>query len=111
MTQAPHRQHHDMGGQPAGPVSTAEHEIAHWEKRIEAMVRALQLRKPPILTVDQLRRHLEELPPETYDRLSYYERWIASLANLLIEKGVLTREEIEARVREVAARRAVEPAQ
>jgi hypothetical protein len=98
MSDTPYRQHHDMGGQPAGPVGRHEHEIEPWEKRIEAMMRCLQLRDPPIITVDQLRRCIEELPPETYDTLSYYERWMASLAALLVEKGILSPSEIEARM-------------
>lgn len=110
MTDTPHRQHHDMGGNPAGPVSRHEHEIEPWEKRIEALVRCLQLRSPPILTIDQLRRHIEELPPRTYDSLSYYEKWIASLANLLQEKGVVTRDELEARVAAIKTRKAKEAA-
>ncbi|MFQ5936734.1 MAG: hypothetical protein ACE5LB_10020, partial [Acidiferrobacterales bacterium] len=36
--------------------------------------------------------------PEAYDKLSYYERWIASITTILVEKGVLTQEEIDARI-------------
>ncbi len=93
-----------MGGRPAGPVSRHEHEIEPWEKRIEALVRCLQLRERPVLTVDELRRHIEELPPNSYDSLSYYEKWIAALANLLLEKGVLTRDELDARIAAVKAK-------
>jgi hypothetical protein len=32
---------------------------------------------------------------ETYRSMSYYERWIASLETILIEKKILTREEID----------------
>jgi hypothetical protein len=96
--ETPHRRHHDMGGQPAGPVDRKEHEIEPWEKRIEAILRLLYHRDDPIITVDELRRGIEELPPKLYDGLSYYERWIASMTNLLVEKGVLTRAEIEARL-------------
>ena len=93
-----HRMHHDMGGQPAGPVSTAEHEIAPWEKRIEAILRCMQLREKPIVTIDELRRAIEEMPPKLYDTLTYYERWIFSLTTVLVEKGVLSRAEIEQRM-------------
>src|SRR5262249_14001093 len=106
MSDTPHRMHHDMGGQPAGPVSRAEHEIEPWEKRIEAIVRCMQLRETPIVTVDELRRGIEELPPKHYDTLSYYERWIASLTNILVEKGVLSRAEIEQRMAALKAARA-----
>ena len=102
--------HHDMGGQPAGQVSTAEHEIEPWEKRIEAIVRCMQLRETPIVTIDELRRGIEQLPPKLYDTLSYYERWIASLTNIIVEKGVLTREEIEQRIGAIKARREAEAA-
>lgn len=98
MSDTPHRMHHDMGGQPAGPVSTASHEIEPWEKRIEAILRCMQLREKPVVTIDELRRGIEELPPKLYDTLTYYERWIASLTNVLVEKGVLSRAEIEQRM-------------
>jgi len=105
MSDTPHRMHHDMGGQPAGPVSLAEHEIEPWEKRIEAIMRCLQLRGTPVVTVDELRRGIEELPPKLYDTLTYYERWIASLTNILVEKGVLDRAEIERRMAALKAAR------
>ena len=108
MSDTPHRMHHDMGGQPAGPVSTAQHEIEPWEKRIEAILRCMQLRETPIVTVDELRRGIEELPPKLYDSLSYYERWIASLTNIMVEKGLLSRAEIEARMAKIKAARGKE---
>jgi hypothetical protein len=111
MSDTPHRQHHDMGGQPAGPVSLAEHEIEPWEKRIEAILRCMQLRTPALVTVDELRRGIEELPPEQYDKLGYYERWISSLVNILVEKGMLTRAEVEARLAALKAARAREAAE
>ena len=106
MTDTPHRMHHDMGGQPAGPVGLAEHEIEPWEKRIEAILRCLQLRAAPVVTVDELRRGIEQLPPAIYDSLTYYERWIASITNILVEKGVLSRAEIDRRIAALKAARA-----
>jgi hypothetical protein len=106
MADTPHRMHHDMGGQPAGPVSRAEHEIEPWEKRIEAIVRCLQLRPDPIVTIDELRRGIEDMPPAQYDSLGYYERWIASLTAILVERGVLNPGEIEARIAAIKAARA-----
>ena len=99
-----------MGGQPEGPVRLAQHEIEPWEKRIEAVVRCMQLRTPSIITIDELRRGIEDMPPETYDKLGYYERWILSLVNILIEKGILSPAEVEARLAAVKAARAQEPA-
>ena len=38
---------------------------------------------------------------EQYETLSYYERWIAATEALLIEKGILTQEEIDAKSAEL----------
>ena len=97
------RQQHDMGGLDKGPVAPSEHEIVLWEKQVEATMRLLSMREDKLVTVDELRRGIEELPPELYDTIGYYERWIMSLSNLLVEKGVLDRAELDARVRELEA--------
>ncbi len=97
------RSHHDMGGQPAGPVELGEHDYDVWEKRIDALM-SLLIQEEKIMRVDELRRGIEALAPDAYSSLSYYERWIASIAAILIEKGVLDETEVQARVAEVAAR-------
>lgn len=92
---------HDRGGRPdAGPVDRSEHEIAPWEQEVRALNRLL--RRPPreLVTTDELRRAIEAMPPEEYESLRYYERWLRALEVLLIEKGVITREELEGPPRE-----------
>jgi hypothetical protein len=81
------RRHHDMGGEPAGPIERHEHDFAAWEKRVDAILRLLLANG--LITLDELRRGVEELGPGAYDELSYFERWISSISNVLIEKGVL----------------------
>src|SRR6476620_326846 len=81
------RRHHDMGGLPAGPVERHEHEPAGWEKKVDAILRLLLAKQ--VMELDELRRGIEELGPGAYDELSYFERWIASISNVLLEKGVL----------------------
>ena len=98
------RRHHDMGGLDAGPVDRGEHDYAPWEKRVDAILRLLSSPKRGILQVDELRRGIEELGPGAYDELSYYERWIAAISNLLLEKGVITVDELGRRMAEVEAR-------
>ena len=39
------------------------------------------------MTVDQLRKGIEALPPSAYEDMTYYERWISSVANTLLERG------------------------
>jgi len=94
--------HHDMGGEPAGPVVPEEHDYAAWEKRVDAILRLLTQRR--VITVDELRRGIEELGPGAYDELSYYQRWIASIGNNLLEKGVVTVDEFGRKLTEVEAR-------
>lgn len=97
MTDHQHR-HHDLGGQSAGPVDRGEHETAFWEKRVDAILTLLTHKDRQIMKVDELRRGIESLDPDAYERLSYYERWIASIAAILVEKGVLTQKEIDERI-------------
>jgi nitrile hydratase len=52
--------------------------------------------------LDITRHSRERLPAADYSRFSYYEKWIAALANLLVETQVLAREEISGEVREGA---------
>jgi hypothetical protein len=49
-------------------------------------------------STDEMRRAIESLEPAAYESMSYYERWTAALEILLVEKGVLTPEEIDAEV-------------
>jgi len=101
------RRHHDMGGLPAGAVDPyapgAEHDYAPWEKRVDAILRLLADSKRRLITTDELRRGIEELGPGAYDGMSYYERWIASVTNNLLEKGVITVDELGRRMAEIAA--------
>jgi hypothetical protein len=73
---------------------------------VEATQRCLQARPDPLLSVDELRRCMEEFSPELYHRLTQYERWALSLTNLLIEKGILDKDEISSRVELLRARNA-----
>ena len=104
------RRHHDMGGLEAGPVDRAEHDYAPWEKRVDAILRLLSDPKRRILRVDELRRGIEDLGAGAYDELNYYERWIASISNLLIEKGVITIDELGRKLTDVEARHEAERA-
>jgi nitrile hydratase subunit beta len=88
---------HDRGGWPDdGPIDRSEHEYTMWEKRTDAMMRLLTGKGR--MRVDELRRAIESLEPTAYETMAYYERWIAAIEMLMIEKGVLTKDEIDARV-------------
>lgn len=97
------RSHHDMGGLPAGEVVPSEHDYAVWERRIDAL--SVLLGKKMSITVDERRRAIESLPPDAYDKMSYYERWTAALAHTLLQRGMITTEELARKMAEVDARK------
>ena len=91
---------HDMGGVDGrGPVEPEPNEPvfhAPWEGRVFGLRRLLV---PWGLGGNwgSFRFAQERVPAEDYLRLSYYERWSASLELLLVEKGLLKSEEIDRR--------------
>jgi hypothetical protein len=90
---------HDRGGWPTDqPIDRSEHELADWEVLTDAMVGALARRG--LMGVDELRRGIESMPRDAYERATYYERWLYSLELLLREKGVLAPGELEHRAAE-----------
>jgi len=96
------RRWHDMGGQPAGPVDRSEHDFALWEKRVDALY--LLCSSKGLFTVDALRRVLEDMGPEAFEAQSYYERWVQSINQNLLEAGVYSIDELGRRMQSVAAR-------
>lgn len=101
--ETPYRGVHDLGGQPGGPVERAEHDANFFEKRVDALMRLLSHPDRRLITVDELRRGVEALG-EDYHTLSYYERWLVSIAGLLVEKGVLTQQALGERIHELQHR-------
>ena len=89
----------DLGGSPGGPIDKSQHEIEDWERLADAVTVVLD--KKGIKTTDEHRRAQEGLPRGQYEALSYYERWVAATELLLVEKGVLTREEIDTKAQEL----------
>lgn len=93
---------HDLGGLPAGPVDTTPHDMTFWEKQIDALNALLS--QKGLRRVDENRRYIETLGDDAYNTLSYYERWTAALARQLIDKGVFTQDEIDAKVAQIRDR-------
>jgi len=87
---------HDAGGRHDGMVEREEHEAAHWEKEADAIRMLLADGKRRIFTTDENRRVQESLDAEAYWGMPYYERWIFGFSTMLQDKGVVTREALEA---------------
>jgi nitrile hydratase len=90
----------DMGGmQDMGAVRVEKNEPvfhAEWERRILALDEAVDGDWPG----GAGRYQRELIPPAEYLRMSYYERRLSSLSELLIKSGMLTRRELETGVAE-----------
>ncbi len=93
---------HDVGGLDEGPIDNATHELAFWEKQIDAVRGVIGAKG--IATGHENRRNIEQLGHDVYETLNYYERWTAALQRQLIDKGVLTQDEIDAKVAQVRQR-------
>jgi len=102
MTDTTGRRWHDMGGQDAGPVPMEGHDFALWEKRVDALM--VLCGQKGLFSVDGLRRALEDMGEEAFEKMSYYERWIAAVNQNLIEAGVYSLEDLATHMEEVAAR-------
>jgi thiocyanate hydrolase subunit beta len=89
-----------MGGSPGGPIDRGQHEVEDWERLADAINGALGAKR--LQSTDELRRSIEGL--EEYRDLSYYERWVAATEKLLVEKGVLSSDEIDERAVEIERR-------
>jgi nitrile hydratase len=65
---------------------------ADWEAHVFAISRALI--GQGVYNLDEFRDAIERMPPEEYLAASYYERWFHAITRLLVEKGVLTAQEV-----------------
>jgi nitrile hydratase beta subunit len=88
---------HDMGGMHGmGPIQTEKNEpVFHepWEGRSYAVTRAMGAWGK--WNLDALRFQRELIAPVDYFRMSYYERWIVALVELMLKTGLVTRTELD----------------
>lgn len=98
------RSHHDMGGRPAGRCEPDEHDYELWEKRVDALMMLLSDKERQLLRVDELRRNIESLGADAYERMGYYERWMHSITQTLIQRGVISIDELGRKMAEIEDR-------
>jgi hypothetical protein len=99
---------HDLGGQAAGPIDRTEHKAEPWQNLVTALMYLLRdrchLAKP-----DEMRRAIEDMKLEDYRRLGYFDKWAVGFSKLVVEKGLMSRDEIERRVGDISARHEGKP--
>ena len=88
---------HDMGGMHGlGPLLEEKDEPvfhAPWEGRAFALTRAMGGWR--LWNLDASRHQRELMAPLDYFRLSYYERWIAALVELMLASDLVSRTEVQ----------------
>src|SRR3981081_416115 len=89
---------HDVGGGPwPDPVAPNPDEPtchAPWERHAFAITLAMAM--PGGWNIDMSRFAREDRPPEEYLGKSYYQIWLAGLERLMLERGLIASDEIEA---------------
>jgi hypothetical protein len=88
---------HDLGGVSrfmCEPVDAAPHALTAFDREVDAIRAILGAKR--VMSVDELRRGIEAIPEAEYHRLSYYQRWLRSIAGTLLDKGVITDSELRA---------------
>ena len=96
------RAHHDLGGVSkfmCEPVDVEPHALTDFDKEVDALRGVLGMKR--LMTVDELRRGNEAIPKDEYHRLSYYRRWMRSITDNLLRKGIITEAELRAALEQV----------
>ena len=88
---------HDIGGVSrfmCDPVDPSPHTLTEFDKQVDALRQILGMKQ--VMSVDEVRRGVEAIPEAEYHRLSYYQRWIRSIADNLLARGVISEAELRA---------------
>lgn len=89
------RGYHDVGGSEAGNIPMMELPWVHWEKQVEAIRGLLGDGTRRVVSLDEVRRGFESFGAQKYNSLSFYRRRLEAMTDILIEKGIVTRDELD----------------
>jgi nitrile hydratase subunit beta len=87
---------HDLGGASkfmCERVDIQPHGLTEFDREVDALRQMLGAKN--LMTVDELRRGVEAIPEPDYLRLSYYQKWIRSIADTLLRTGIITEAELK----------------
>ena len=97
---------HDLGGkQGFGHVETNESGPAlpeHWQGFVFALVQQLY-RLQVSENVDHFRHSVERISPAAYLSDGYYGRWLGAAETMLVEKGLITQQELDQAVAQLGS--------
>lgn len=94
---------HDLGGmQGHGPINPPKSEPIFkqdWERRVFAMFAPAAIGAG--FNIDEFRHGIERMGHVDYLDTTYYEHWLATYITNLIEKGVITEDELKKKMDEL----------
>ncbi|MFL5279851.1 MAG: nitrile hydratase [Rhodopila sp.] len=91
------RSTHDLGGVSkfmCDAVDIEPHGLDEFDRTVDAISGVLRAKQ--LMTVDEMRRGIEAIPEADYLRLSYYRKWIRSITDNLLKRGIITEAELRA---------------
>lgn len=86
---------HDLGGVSkfmCDAVDIEPHGLTDFDREVDALRGVLGAKA--LMSVDEMRRGIEAIPDADYHRLSYYQRWIRSITDNMLRRGVITEAEL-----------------
>ena len=96
--------YHDVGGEQAGDIPMVDLPWLHWEKQVEAIRGLLGGGTRRIVSLDEVRRGFESFGAEKYNSLSFYRRRLEAMTDILIEKGIVSRDELDQAIKQGRSR-------
>ena len=87
---------HDMGGKAYSEALPPECDkvfAKDWHKKVLSLTLAVGALGQ--WNIDRSRYFRESLPPEDYQKFTYYEKWLAALVNLLVDSGLFYQSDLE----------------
>lgn len=98
------RRQNDIGGSRDPvfmvPVDPTDVHRTYWERYVDVIRTALG---EDAITVDEMRRGMEEMDPTLYGKLAFFERRVESISNILVEKGIVDRAQLNAVIKDLMA--------
>jgi hypothetical protein len=95
----------DIGGEDWGPIPLTEKEVPDWAKLSTVLRGALGDEGAGLVNLHEGRRAREEMGYERYHALGYFEMGMQAIFNILVQKKVVTEQEVQERIDALKAKK------
>ncbi len=88
----------DIGGEDWGPIPLDQKETPEWAKLSTALRGALGDKGAGLVNLHEGRRAREDMGYDRYHTLGYFELGMQAIHDILVQKGVVTEQEVQDRI-------------